>query len=451
MIRPEQFGAVGDGQTDDTAALQAALNRAQGSGVTLQARRYAIRDTLFVPTSSVLDGYGATIIQTSRDKPVLASLAWDGRGPTKGNTRIRGLRLQGNKQGERQHGIVLHDYWSEIVDVEVMDVGGYGVLLTHEDRNGRQPTGTLVENQIRNCNVRNSGRTAFWLGATANGKLTDGALINCIASLADNVREPGAFLGHAAGWTINGLHTYGGNPKIACEVQQSYFTALSNLYFEGFSDIGLALQQVQTNVQVTNANIMTERAAEGAAFIAASRHRDFDHPTAMLANVGLWYGGTTPVLSLRNDAAAVNVVANGVSVTGPGASRVAGAMQQRVTSGAPDVASQHRVKTTTWTGRGQQSIEIATRPEGETFEASFLVGITARSLDGGLTTTYSGMVNWHRADARDRTSMADIALLAPALGFVKEPVISVDRRAGRLVLLLSFTPVATGTGQLSVF
>jgi hypothetical protein len=118
MLRPEEFGAIGDGERDDTAALQAALSRAEGSGVRLQARPYVIRDTLHIPTNCVLEGRGVVILQKSDNRPILASLAWAGRGPTKGYTRILGVRLQGTGRGERQDGIVLHDYWSEIADVE---------------------------------------------------------------------------------------------------------------------------------------------------------------------------------------------------------------------------------------------------------------------------------------------------------------------------------------------
>jgi hypothetical protein len=94
MLRPEEFGAVGDGERDDTAALRAALNRAEGAGVRLRARPYAIRDTLYVPTNAVLEGRGAVIVQKTDNKPILASLAWAGRGPTKGYTRILGLRCR---------------------------------------------------------------------------------------------------------------------------------------------------------------------------------------------------------------------------------------------------------------------------------------------------------------------------------------------------------------------
>src|SRR5215204_5226336 len=127
MLQAEDFGAIGDGERDDTVALQAALSRAEGSGLRLRARPYAIRDTLLIPTNCVLEGRGAVIHQKSDDKPILASLAWAGRGPTKGCTRILGLRPARHRPWRAAGRIVLHDYWSEIADVEVVEPGGRGI------------------------------------------------------------------------------------------------------------------------------------------------------------------------------------------------------------------------------------------------------------------------------------------------------------------------------------
>jgi hypothetical protein len=291
MLQAEDFGAIGDGERDDTVALQAALSRAEGSGLRLRARPYAVRDTLLIPTNCVLEGRGAVIHQKSDDKPILASLAWAGRGPTKGYTRILGLRLQGTGRGERQDGIVLHDYWSEIADVEVVEPGGRGIVLAEEDQRGSRPSSTLVENRIRNCVVRHARRSAFFLGKPANGKLTDGELSNCIASLHDSAREPAVAIGHSAGWIVNGLHSYGGQPRAAIEIHNPFFTSLSNLYLEGFEEAGLAINGVQTSVSVSSLHIIAKRFGRDAAFIKLSGHGAFETSTAHLASIGLWNDG----------------------------------------------------------------------------------------------------------------------------------------------------------------
>ncbi len=55
---PELYGAVGDGVTDDTAAVQAALNAAAGKGFVVLANTYKITTTLAAPAYSAIRGKG---------------------------------------------------------------------------------------------------------------------------------------------------------------------------------------------------------------------------------------------------------------------------------------------------------------------------------------------------------------------------------------------------------
>ena len=447
MLQAEDFGAIGDGERDDTVALQAALSRAEGSGLRLRARPYAIRDTLLIPTNCVLEGRGAVIHQKSDDKPILASLAWAGRGPTKGYTRILGLRLQGTGRGERQDGIVLHDYWSEIADVEVVEPGGRGIVLAEEDQRGSRPSSTLVENRIRNCVVRHARRSAFFLGKPANGKLTDGELSNCIASLHDSAREPAVAIGHSAGWIVNGLHSYGGQPRAAIEIHNPFFTSLSNLYLEGFEEAGLAINGVQTSVSVSSLHIIAKRFGRDAAFIKLSGHGAFETSTAHLASIGLWNDGPNPVTAVRLEGKPIRLMANGVALSGPGAAKIApGALQG---PGAPAPAENGR-RIASWVGRAPQRVVIASRPGGERFESSFMLAITGRSHDGGLTTAYSGTLHWSRVNAGDPATIADLVETSPMRGFQKAPEIVLEKSGNGVTLALAFTPIASGPGQISI-
>lgn len=447
MLNPEAFGAIGDGERDDTAALQAALDRARGSGLRLAARPYAVSDTLLIPTDTVLEGHGATILQKAHDRPILASLAWAGRGPTEGYTRIRGLRLKGTGRGERQDGIVLHDYWSEIADVEVVEPGGRGIVLAESDRAGRRPTSTLVENRIRNCVVREARRSAFALGAPANGKLTDGELTNCIASLHDTAREPAIVIGHAAGWTVNGLHSYGGAPRAAFEIHNPFFTSLSNIYIEGFVEAALSASGVQTTLSVSNLHVIAKRFGADAAFLALSGHKDFAGATAMLSNLGLWNDGDGAITAVRLEGKPIRLLADAVALTGPGAARIApGALAGAATQAAPSTER----RSASWTGRSPQSVTVASRPMGERFEHAFAIAITARSADGGLTTAYSGVLHWSRLNGRDAATIADLVETSSPRGFQKPPEIVLSHSGDAVTLALAFTPIASGPGQISI-
>ena len=55
-VYPEWFGAVGDGTTDDTIPLQAAINAS--TCVALSSKTYKITDSLTVPANTVIYGTG---------------------------------------------------------------------------------------------------------------------------------------------------------------------------------------------------------------------------------------------------------------------------------------------------------------------------------------------------------------------------------------------------------
>ena len=60
----EDFGAKGDGVTDDTAAIQAAFNNTAGSPVEFRDRTYRVSATLNIPSGLRVYGNGATLSGT---------------------------------------------------------------------------------------------------------------------------------------------------------------------------------------------------------------------------------------------------------------------------------------------------------------------------------------------------------------------------------------------------
>ncbi|HYF53290.1 MAG TPA: hypothetical protein VEA41_03430 [Salinarimonas sp.] len=448
MIEPESFGAAGDGRRDDTAALQAAFDRAENGGVRLRAATYRVSDTLLLPTNTILDGGGAVIQSSGADRPILASAAWAGRGGTRGRTRIERLRLHGTGRGERQDGLVLHDFWSEIDRVEVVDTGGRGIVLVDEDRSGRRPSSTLVENRIRDCVVRDARRAAFWLGPRAGGKLTDGELVGCIASLARGASEPAVFIGHAAGWIVDRLHLYGGAPRTACEIHQPYFASLSNLYIEAFAEVGLGLHGVQTSVSVTNVHIVAQEARDGGAFIATDRHRDFADPVLTLSNIALWNVEPRRLQALRADPG-VRVRPLNVALGGKG---VAAIDRAGLDASAPAAAPSPRPdprRAVQWSGAGAKIVEIAGEPDGAPFSHALAIAITGRGADGALASAFTGVLHWGRL-APDGPAPASLVPTGPSQGFQRPPEAVVERRGGAMVLSLVFAPAAPGMGMVSI-
>lgn len=71
FVYPEDHEAVGDGSTDDTAALQAAIEAAQDSGDTLylRSKTYYTTDTLVISKPITIDGAGAWETFSNTDRP----------------------------------------------------------------------------------------------------------------------------------------------------------------------------------------------------------------------------------------------------------------------------------------------------------------------------------------------------------------------------------------------
>jgi hypothetical protein len=85
----------------------------------------------------------------------------------------------------------------------------------------------------------------------------------------------------------------------------------------------------------------------------------------------------------------------------------------------------------------------------EPFELAFLVAITGRSTDGGLTTSYAGVVHWARIHAGG-PALADLVDTAPRRGFERGPDLVTERRGDQIAISVAFTPAASGPGQFSI-
>ena len=185
-VKDPAYGAVGDGVTDDTAAIQAAITAAQNAGggtVLLPASTYIISSTLNVTADNVVFlGMGqASIIQTKSTFGAVPMIWYQGPGGT-GNFRlgaaVMGLRLVNTAGSTSAIGIQLDStYFARIWRVDINGVYANNIYL-----NGI--SGAFgAYTSIRDCNIgaHPGGATSGGIGILTNNhefNVIDSCVIN---------------------------------------------------------------------------------------------------------------------------------------------------------------------------------------------------------------------------------------------------------------------------------
>jgi len=198
-VSVKDFGAVGDGSTDDTAAIQAALNSGAATIVfPPTSNYYNITSGLLVKSNTTIFGYGATLKTTSSS---VFNMLW-AEGTTSAyisNVNIFGLTVIGNGASTNVNG------------------NGIG--------------GTYCNNlTVRDCNVQNVWGQGIFLG---------GGGINCC--FENN--------------TISGVYGDGIHIGDQTSGQILQYVYLNNNYIYGSYDDGIGITNGAHNVWVTNNTI----------------------------------------------------------------------------------------------------------------------------------------------------------------------------------------------------
>jgi hypothetical protein len=246
FINVKDFGATGNGSTDDTTAIQTALTLAgtiSGSIVYFPTGIYIVSATLTYPGNTELLGSGdndsGTILRVKSGvaltTPVLASTDWYNNATTSGNpVIIRDIKIDGNSatSGTAAHGIVSMNYWSIFERISISTVSGDGFLLTASNQAGTHISNTCVEAKISRLQVRSAGQCGIHVkdsGSPLNS-CTDGFLQDCIVQ-SSGTNAINIEMG--AGWLVSGNHIYGTGTS-AIVVSKCYATRIIGNYVDGF-------------------------------------------------------------------------------------------------------------------------------------------------------------------------------------------------------------------------
>ena len=209
------FGAQGDGTSDDTRAIQAAIAAAPPGGtVWFPAGTYLVSKTLVLRRGSTYRGSNpeSSIIRQKRGANLVAVMAdenftQDGLRPTIG-IQVEDLGIDGNAHGnQRGHGLVLMTERSLVRHVIVSFTPQAGIVLSDQNSRGAVVRYNAVENRVEACTVIEPGTFGIWVRDThSSGRQTDGYLIDnvvtyCLGTFAMRIER-------AAGWFIADNHVY---------------------------------------------------------------------------------------------------------------------------------------------------------------------------------------------------------------------------------------------------
>lgn len=210
VINVKEFGAVGNGISDDTAAINNAIETAKSSlikTVYFPAGEYKVSSTLFYYNKLTFVGDGVESTTIKADKNFYSDLFYirlyygiiAPKEKYQNNFTIKDLTINGNRDNQNIPVFGIFGYWSDrttVSNVNVIDVNGIGVGFAGS-------TNSLVEN----TNVRDSGATlpGLWCGidnrtdvggvenvmfdhvSSINSDL-DGIILNCPNSTIQNSR-----------------------------------------------------------------------------------------------------------------------------------------------------------------------------------------------------------------------------------------------------------------------
>lgn len=139
-VTPEEYGAVGNGSTNDATAIQSAVN--SGYPVWFGQKNYRVSTTISVPASAQLIGSGGASIISMTANDTILNLQGS-------NIQIKGLTLQGSSSGGAQTGIAI--------------IGNVGLTLYRNSI------------QISDCVFNNFGFAGFY-GSTVVGLYHEGGV-----------------------------------------------------------------------------------------------------------------------------------------------------------------------------------------------------------------------------------------------------------------------------------
>jgi hypothetical protein len=257
-VSVKDFGAVGNGIADDTAAIQTALTQSAGKTVFFPAGTYNISDLIFVGSNTTIMGYGATLFCTAASDVGTGLYITDATylvGVE--NVSVYGLKIDGNRASRTPPGTGALFYISSGKNHTLVDcVAANSTIDGFQVAGDTGWAGGVNKNtRFYNCEADNSYRNGLSVVGTDNfvdygGKYHDTNGAN--PEIGVDI-EPNGATSRNYGFSFYGTHVYD-NASHGISINGSSGTnttgLLSSIVSTGNSGYGFQSDQSSNNVRI---------------------------------------------------------------------------------------------------------------------------------------------------------------------------------------------------------
>lgn len=210
----KDFGAVGNGSTNDTTAVQNAINAGStlGKDVYFPAGTYMVTNLYHGSTALIGESRTKSIIKAisgSGDSGyLLASGAWNTAGERYASTPTGLHHISLDGSNARSYAFAARTYFTTIEDCFIYGATDTNLLFSSDARDGSTLLSSMVNNVVKDCWIGYDSNTAQYNIRTVDslGRCTD---YHVVDNYFSGVSNTDLVVSHSAGWLIQGNHFYG--------------------------------------------------------------------------------------------------------------------------------------------------------------------------------------------------------------------------------------------------